>query len=137
MRKWLSSQRGVSLIEVVLALAALGFLALLVVNIPTSIRLIGESRHQSLAREIMSKQIEDTRNTTYANLADGTQNISDSRMSSLPGSSGTILIGPCPANICTQGETAKQVTVTLSWKEGQNPVTVNLKTIIASGGLNP
>lgn len=127
--------RGVSLVEVLLVVAAVGFLTLLLANLPNSIKLVGFSDHQSLAREVAAKSVEDIRSIPYANLANGTFSISDSRLSSLPTGSGSKVIADCAAPICTQGESAKQVTVTISWKEGGKTRNIILKTIVAEGGL--
>jgi len=128
--------RGMSLIEVLLVVAAVGFLILLLGNLPNSIKLVGYSGHQSLAREIAIKAIEDTRALPYANLANGSFTLADPRISSLPSGFATKLIEDCSLTICTQGEIAKQVAITISWKEGPDLKNVNIETIIAEGGLN-
>ena len=131
-------ERGVSLVELLLVVAAIGFLILLVSNLPNAINLIGRARHQSLAREIASKSIEDTRAIAFANLADGTTNLTDSRVNLLPSGSGARIIEPCNPNVCTGGEASKvkQVAVTLTWKEAGKTQTVKLQTLISEGGLN-
>lgn len=129
-------QKGTSLVELIMVFAVVGFLILLLGNLPSSIGLIGKSRYQGIAREIVSKQIEDKRVILYANLANGTENITDSRLSILPSGQGTILTSDCSPSVCTQGENAKELTVSLSWKDGPDTKTITLKTIIAEGGLN-
>lgn len=131
----LQSDRGVSLIEILLVIAIIGFLTLLIANLPNSIGLIGKAKKESLAREIVSAKIESLRQTGYINLANGTNNMSDSRLSSLPASLGTSLIEDCDPLICTQGEHAKQVTVTVTWKELNKNQEVKVKTLISEGGL--
>ncbi len=113
-----------------------GVIVALMANLPNAINLLSKSNHLSLAREIASKQIEDKRAISYSNLTNGSVAISDSRMSLLIGSSGTIVVEDCGASLCPNGEHVKQVTVTISWKENNKTQTVNLKTLIGEGGLN-
>ena len=130
------NQSGASLVELIMVFAVVGFLILLLGNLPSAIGLIGKSRYQSIAREIAAKQIEDKRATLYDNLADGTESVIDSRLSILPEGQGTILTEPCDPLICTQDEDAKQLTVTVIWREAGEDRTIRLKTLIAQGGLN-
>lgn len=130
------NQRGISLAETLLVIFAIGFIVLLLANLPNSMNLINKSRHLSLAREIASKQIEDKRSINYANLANDNSAISDSRISLIPSGSGTVVVEDCPNTICTNGEHIKQITVTVSWKESGKQQTINLKTFIGEGGLD-
>lgn len=127
---------GFSFVELLLVIAAVGFLVVLLGSIPNSLNLIGKSKHESLAREILSKEIEDKRNITYANLVLGETNISDSRLVLLPSGEGKTLIEDCNPSICTNGENAKQVTVTVTWKEAGKLQTAKIKTLTGEGGLN-
>jgi hypothetical protein len=131
-------QSGASLMELILVFGAVGFLILLLGNLPSSVGLIGKSRQQSVAREIAVKQIEDKRAIQYANLAEGTENITDSRLSTLPSGNGTIVIEPCDISVCSPSEveSVKQVTVTVSWSDGPDSRQIKLKTLIGEGGLN-
>ncbi|MBI4038189.1 hypothetical protein HY387_00850 [Candidatus Daviesbacteria bacterium] len=129
------NSRGVSLIEILLVTVLVGFLVLLIGNLPNSINLIGKANHQSLAREIATKQIEDKRAISFVNLANGETVITDSRINLLPSGSGSVLVEDCNPLICTQGENTKQITVKVSWKnEGKNQE-ISLKTLISEGGL--
>lgn len=131
-------QGGISLIEVLLIVSMIGFLVLVVSNLPGAMNLISRSNHQSIAREIATKQIEDKRALSFANLAltgpDGVSYI-DSRLSLLPSGAGKVIIVDCDPTICTQSENAKQVTVEVTWKEFGNDTKVTLHTLIAEGGL--
>lgn len=130
------SEKAFSLIELLFVIAAVGFLVILLGSIPNSLNLIGKSRHESLAREIAVKEIEDKRNISYINLANGEITISDTRLGLLPSGSGKTLIEDCDLLVCTNNENAKQITVTVTWKEAGKPQTTRLKTLIAEGGLN-
>jgi hypothetical protein len=134
----LPNSKGTSLIELILVFGAVGFLILLLGNLPSSIGLIGKSRYQSVAREVAVKQIEDKRVIQFSNLAIGTENIVDSRLNALPSGAGTILVEPCDLSVCSQTEIdrAKKLTVTVTWKEGSDNKEVKLKTLIGEGGLN-
>ena len=118
-----------------MVIASVGILMLLLANLPNSIRLIGKAKHQSLAREIATKQIEDKRELPFINLATGEQIISDSSLKLLPAGSGKIIISDCSPTVCTSGENAKQVAVTVSWKEVGQTQTLAIDTLIAEGGL--
>ena len=130
------NDRGVSLVEILLVIASVSFLMLLMANIPNSISLIGQVKRVSLALQIAQKQIEDRRNVVFLNLANGTSAITDSRIHSLPEGGGSVLIDDCGPLICTQSEVAKQISVTVSWKESGKDKDVKLQTLISEGGLN-
>ena len=129
-------QKGVSLVELLLVVVAIGFLGLLIANIPSSVTLIAKSKHQSLAREIASKQIEDKRAIQYINLIDGEEEITDIRLASLPGASGQAIISNCSSTICGNGEATKKVEAIISWKESGKDQSIKLETLISEGGLN-
>ncbi len=133
MTDWFFSKKGVSMIELVLVFAIAGALVFLVGSLPNSIKLIASSQKVSIAREIASKQIEEKRQLKYANLPYGEQAFTDSR---LPGSSGIVLVEDCNPSICSLGELAKEVTVTVSWDENGQNRKIELKTIISENGLN-
>lgn len=131
------NNKGFSLVETLLVIVLIGSIVVLLANIPNSMNLINKSRHLSLAREIASKQLEDKRAVSFANLADGTESILDSRLSLLPQGSGTILVEDCDQEtICTNLEEIKKVTVVVNWEDNQKLQTIALSTFIAEGGLN-
>ncbi|MBI2040335.1 hypothetical protein HYT18_04650 [Candidatus Microgenomates bacterium] len=132
----MSNEKGVSLVESLLVIFAVGFIVLLLANLPNAMFLINKSKHLSLAREIAVKQLEDKRSTSYANLVNGSSAITDTRITSLPDGSGTIEVEDCDENICTSQERIKQVNVTINWQESAKPQTVSLETFIGEGGLN-
>lgn len=129
------NQKGVSLVELLVVIAAIGILVSLLANVPPSLGLIGKSRYQSLANQIANKQIEDIRATPYANLANGTTNVNDSRMNLLPSSTGNILIEDCDVSICSNSEIMKKITTTIQWQVGGKQQEVKLKTLVTEGGL--
>lgn len=133
---YFKNQAGISLIEVILVTLIVGFMGLLVANWPSSIKLNGISAHQSLAKQILSKQVEDLRAIGYTNLANGTQNISDNRMSSLPGGAGTIIISDCTTPVCANSEKVKNVQVKITWSDNNSSQQVQIDTLIAKNGLN-
>lgn len=131
----MKKERGVSLVELVLVVAAVGFLALLVNNLPSSISSINKSRHASLARDIAGKQVEYLRRQTYTNLSLGTESFYDSGLSNLPGALATYEIEGCSPEVCPNQEEAKEVKVKVSWNESGDNKFVELITIIGEGGL--
>jgi competence protein ComGC len=86
-----NSERGISLVEIVMVIFIIGMVILLFGSLPNSISLIGTSTRESSAKEIALKKIESLRNLTYDNLAIGTSYITDSRLSSLPQGTGQVL----------------------------------------------
>lgn len=129
-------QKGVSLIESLLAVVMVGVIVLLLSNLPNAMNLMSKSSHLGIAREIASKQIEDKRAISYINLVNDSVAIVDSRLSQLPSGVGTILVEDCPLEICTNGEQIKQITITINWKENDKPQTTIIKTFIGESGLN-
>lgn len=133
------------MIESLLAIVVIGSAVFLLANIPNALVLVGKSQHMSLAREIAVKQIEDKRTVKYINIPLGSTPIADSRLSSLPQGSGTVVVGietspgvwaNCETSVCTNGESIKQVTVTVNWQDNNKPQTLTLKTMIGEGGIN-
>lgn len=129
-------EKGISLVESLLVIVIITAVVTLLTNLPNAISLISKSNNLSLAREIASKQLEDERGISYANLANGSSAVSDPRIASLPQGSGIVLIEDCEASICTYSEHIKKVTVTILWKENGKDQEISLKTFIGEGGLN-
>ena len=131
----LKKQLGISLVEIVLVIAALGFLVLLIGTLPATIGAINSSSHLSLAKDITSKDVEVLRKLAYANLANGTATFTDPELIRLPGYAANYEVIDCPSAICSNGEKAKQVTVTVSWNESSKLRSTRLVTIIGEGGV--
>ncbi len=139
MTKTNSHQAGFSIIELVVVLMIVGFIVLTISNIPTSLKLIGNSNYESLAKEIASKKVEDIRSLPFENLAEGTTAISDTRLNKIPNGLGEVIVSSCPDAICnTQAEkdTIKQVVIKVLWVEAGSIREVKLTTLIAKGGLH-
>lgn len=130
------SEKGFSLVESLLVIVVIGSIVFLLANIPNALILINRSRHASLAREIVTKQIEDKRNVNFENLVNDNLAISDYRLNMLPQASGTVKVEDCSEAICSEGENIKQVTVTISWIDNNKPQTITLHTMIGEGGIN-
>ena len=130
------NERGVTLIETILVVLALGFMVILMANLPNALGLITKSKHVGVAREVATKQIEDKRSVSYINLVNGTTNVSDSRLSLLPQGLGQVEVSDCDLLICTNSESAKLVKTTITWKDGGKTQTVVLETFIGERGLN-
>lgn len=129
------SQNGLSLVEIVLSIALIGFVILVINNIPGSIKMISGSQKEAVAKDIAMKEIEALRRRSYSNISDGTTTIADSRMTSLPSSSGTVVVSECPLSICTEPENVKQAVVTVNWLDGGAVKKVTISTLISEGGL--
>lgn len=122
-------ERGVSLIESLLVVAVVGTTVFLLANLPNALGLVTKSRHLSLVREIASQAIETKRQTSFINLVNGSESISDSRIALLPQGSGSVLVED-------SGEDIKKITVTINWKEGEKSQSTALTTLIGEGGIN-
>ena len=131
-----SRNKGVTLIESLLVVVVVGGIVLLLANLPNAIGLIGRSRHLSLAREIIAKQVEDKRATSYINLVNDISSIVDPRIALLPSGSGQVQVEHCHPLICTHSENIKQIIVTVNWMENSKLQSISLKTLIGEGGLN-
>lgn len=129
-------EKGVSLIESLLVVVVIGIVVILLANIPNAMMLASKSKHMSLAKEIATKQIEDKRSISYANLANDTSPISDSRLSLLPEGSGTVTVEDCDLSVCSSEEHIKQITVEVLWQDGSKAQKITLKTMIGEGGIN-
>lgn len=132
----MKNKNGFSLVEVLLVVVGIGFLVILMATLPNSVNLITYSRYQSLAREIATKQMETVREQSYANLALGTQELTDQRINLLPSGSGVKIVEDCDPAICTQSELVKKVTVTINWTQEGSNKQARLVTFISDGGLN-
>lgn len=132
----MNNEKGVSLVESLLVVVAVSAIVFLLANIPNALGLITKSRHESLAREIAVKQIEDKRAINYINLVNDTSVIVDSRISLLPSGNGTVTIADCSPTICTNGEHIKQVSIVIFWKDNNKDQTLTVETMIGEGGIN-
>ncbi len=132
----MKNEKGVSLIESLLVVVVIGSLVFLISSIPNALILISKSRHISLAREIVVKQIEDKRTINYTNLVNDNSPINDSRLSLLPQGNGIVEVADCDPTVCTNGENIKVVTVIVNWQDNNKPQTIALKTMIGEGGIN-
>lgn len=130
------NQKGVSLVESLLVMAVLGSIIFLISSIPNSLQLIAKARRNSLAREIAVKQIEDKRTVNYENLVSDSFEITDSRLSLLPGGKGNLTVADCDPKLCLNGEHIKEVTVTIDWTENNKNQEAVIKTMIGEGGIN-
>ena len=132
----MQNQKGVSFIELILVVVIIASSVLLLASLPNAFLLINKSKHLSLAKEIVSKQIEDKRGISYINLVNDTTPINDTRINLLPFGSGSITVADCNISICTNGENVKKVTASVSWKENNKTQNISLDTFIGEGGLN-
>lgn len=131
----MNKESGFSLVELIIVTALVGAIIIIIANVPQAIKLIGSSNNESIAKQIIAEKIESLRSETYDNLANGTTQISDRRLSSLPSSSSSVIVEDCPVTICTNGELVKQVTINLSWKDADKNKNILVTTLIAKGGL--
>ncbi len=131
------SCKGFTLVEVMLAVAAVIFLGFLVMSLPSAISSINRSRHTSIAKDIASRQIEKLREQTYANLANGTSSFTDSDLDSLNQSSASYEIEDCPSSVCTDIGVykLKQVKASVSWNELGDNKKVEMTTLVGEGGI--
>lgn len=131
----MKSEKGVSLVEIIIVVVIIAVLALLVSALPQSIYSIRRSGNISLAREIAGKELDLLRKQPYSNLSNGVNNFSDTNLSKLPNPTATYEIDDCSPEVCTLGETAKSVKVSVNWIESGKTQNVELFTIVSEGGL--
>lgn len=135
MTEFVFAGRGASLVELIIVVAALIFLALLINNLPSSVSSISRSRRMSIAREIVERKVEQLRRTDFNGLANGTEAFTDANLSSLPAGSGKVVVEDCPTSICTQSEKIKKIKAVVFWNESGQNDTVEVETFISQGGL--
>lgn len=128
--------KGVSLIETLVVVVTIGFIVILLANLPSSLGLITRSKHLSIAREIAVKQIEDKRAISYINLSNGTESLNDERINLLPSGWGGVEIQDCNPQICTNSEQIKHIKVTVSWIDNLKEQKISMETFVGEGGLN-
>ena len=124
--------------EILLIIAVSGIIILVLANVPSSLGLIGSSNYESIAKQIATQAIEDTRSKPYDNLANNIPNgtpISDTRLSKIPMGTARLYIEDCPQSICVNSEDVKKVSVKVTWKEKQNK-NIDIATFISRGGLH-
>lgn len=127
--------KGFSIIEVLIALFATGAIVLVIANIPNVLTLVRGSQSESKVREVAAKKIEDIRLSGYDNLANGSTALTDPKLNSLAGFTGVVLTEDCPVDLCTSGEVAKKITITITWSENTQPKRFSVTTLVAKGGL--
>lgn len=128
-------EKGISLLELLTVVVMVGMIITLLANIPNALSLMSKSSHLSIVREIITKQIEDKRAIGFANLVNGSQNITDTQISKLPSGIGTIDVQDCPLSICTNGEHLKAIIVTVNWTDNSKTQSTKLNTFIGEAGI--
>lgn len=129
------NKKGVSLVELILVVAAVFFLALLVANLPSSIGLIGHSRSESLAKDVAGKKMDELRRLGYASLANGQNSFTDPALNNLAQGSGVYEVSDCPVEVCTGSEEMKKVVIMVRWQEKGQTQSTALTTLISEGGI--
>lgn len=132
-----TNQRGVSLVELILVVMAIAFLALMIANLPSSISSINKSRNMSLARDIASKKIEYFREQEFSTLLNETNSFMDDSLLKLPLGQASYEITNCPESVCSEDVSSKikQVKVFVLWRESGEEKKVELTTLLGEEGL--
>lgn len=128
-------EKGFSLIELVISIFIVGLVVVVIGNIPGAIGLIGSSQSESKVREVVAKRVEDIRLFGYDSLANGTTTINDPRLKELHNVSASTVVSDCPAVTCGSTAEIKQVQITVSWTENNEPKTYQIVTLVAKDGL--
>lgn len=126
---------GVTLLEVLVVTAAIGFMVLIIASIPASVYLINQSRNASLARDIVSQKIDALRKQGYGNLANGKTPFIDPTMTNLAKPSAYYQIEDCPSSICSIGMKVKQLIVHIDWQERDSAKSAEVITLVSEGGI--
>lgn len=128
-------EKGISLVEIILVAAAVIALTLLLGTLPSAMSSVNRSRHSSVAREIVAREIEYLKKQPYVNLLEGVNSFTDPNLSSLTDGNAGYEIKPCSDSICTYGEDMKEVKVSVSWSEAGKINKVEFVTLIYAGGF--
>lgn len=135
------SRQAFTMIELVLIVVIVGFLVMLLLNLPSSINLIGDSSKTSIAKDIASTKLENLRSLGFSNLSLASDEpFSDARLASLYLGAAIYSVEDCQNPVCSTTELnnsieIKQVTVKVTWKEKDATKEVKLSTLVAEGGL--
>ncbi len=122
-----NSQSGISIVEIIIAVALLLVIALLYQGTANNLTLTRESDNEELALRIAQNKIDALRQGGYAALP-STGSFSSADLSQLPSGSGSLTVTDFSA-------TVKQVVVTVQWKSPRSGnQTVTLTTAIANNG---
>ncbi len=134
-KKIIYNQKGMTVLEVILIVLIIGFMALLINNLPGAVKVISISHHSSIAKDIADKEIELLRRQPYSNLVNGTNSFTDPNLDQLPSSTASDTISDCSSSICTNSESVKEAQVIVSWNEEGTTKSVEIDTLITDGGL--
>ncbi len=132
-----NSQKGFSLIEIVLVLLIIFFLILLIANIPTSLAAITRSKNTSLAKDIAGKEMDFLRRQAYESLSltEEPVTFNDVRLQELPQSNAVYEIKSCSSEVCISEEEIKEIRILVTWEESKEAKQVELNTLVGSGGI--
>lgn len=128
-------EQGLSLIELLLVIAAVSILGILIASFPSAIASINKSRHISIAKDIASREIDVLRKQTYDSLSNGTSLFTDENLPILNQASATYDIEDCQPSVCGNEEEIKQVKVKVAWNELGDDKVVSISTLIGKGGI--
>jgi len=136
MRRFNKKNRGVSLVELIVAIGVISIAILsLYYAILYGIKVNNQAKHLTLSYEIASKEMETVRSTPFANLANQTNGnfYSDSSadLAKLSGGQGKLTIRDYNGS-----SSIKEIIVTVNWNENGNAKTTILNTLATSGGIN-
>jgi len=123
-------QKGISLVEVVVALFVVSVLFWLLYIEFQTLSISQSQSYEDIAYHVASKEMESLRATSFGSLpSSGT--ISDSQLSQIPSGSGSFTVSNYAAYTGM-----KELVVTVTWNNGGNKSVV-IRSLAASGGLNP
>lgn len=129
MHKKNQSQKGFSVIEVVVSLLIFGLVLLIYNAAINTIALSKNAKYQQIAYRIANTEIESLRATAFASLP-SSGSINDPLLSTLPH-------GAEALTVTSYDTRTKQINVVVTWTEPEGSAgrTVSLSTLITKGGL--
>lgn len=126
----MSSQKGMSLIEVIISMGLISILLFLYISSMNIVAHTKKLRYENLAYHAANKKMEELRATAFTSLpTSGT--ISDSMINQIPSGNGSFTVTDHPSFTGL-----KELTVTVTWNDGKSKQ-VQLKTLAGNGGINP
>ena len=130
-KKFLTRQRGMSLIEVMISMGILVALFALYTAALNTMTATKSLRYENLAYHAANKKMEELRGTAFS-LLPSSGTISDSMLSQIPAGAGNFTV----ANYASYSG-MKEITVTVTWAERGINKQFQIKTLAGSGGINP
>lgn len=130
-----SSQKGVTLIELLISIAVIGIAIISIyLALIYGIKVSQKAKYLSLSYQIANTEIETIRNTPFSNLINQTNGAmlsnSTANLAKLKNGQGTLTISDYNSD-----SKIKEITVKITWTENNATKTTQISTLATEGGI--